>query len=71
MDGPENVILVQDKSIGLKGYLVIDSTVNNSSCGGIRIYPNVTLQEIKDLVRGMTHKQGFVGIPRGGAKGGS
>lgn len=66
----ERVIAVEDKKIGLSGYLVIDSTINGSCSGGIRMLPHITLQEIKDLARAMTLKQGFLGIPKGGARAG-
>ncbi len=65
-----NVITIKDKRIGLKGYLVIDSEINGSSTGGIRMLPNVTLKEIKDLAQVMTLKQSFIGIPKGGARAG-
>jgi len=66
----KDIITIRDKRIGLKGYLVIDSEINGSSTGGIRMLPNITLKEIKDLARVMTLKQSFIGIPKGGARAG-
>lgn len=66
----ERVIDIKDERIGLEGYLVIDSEVNGSTTGGIRMLPNITLGEIKDLARVMTLKQSFIGIPKGGARAG-
>lgn len=69
MDG-QIVIEVEDKKIGLLGYIAIDSTVNGRSSGGLRMMPDVTLFEIRNLARVMTYKYGFVGLPIGGAKAG-
>ncbi len=52
------------------GYLVIDSTIDNSSAGGVRMSMDVTIEELSILARNMTLKYGFLGIPQGGAKGG-
>lgn len=69
LDG-QIVIEVEDKKIGLLGYIAIDSTVNGRSSGGLRMMPNVTSFEIRNLARVMTYKYGFVGLPIGGAKAG-
>ncbi len=61
---------VEDPKIGLKGYLIIDSTINDRSIGGLRMTDSVSQEEIHYLARSMTLKQSFVGIPRGGAKAG-
>ncbi len=60
--------LIQDSSAGLKGFIVIDSSVNSQSAGGLRMIKDANLDEVKDLARGMTLKSGFLGLPKGGAK---
>lgn len=50
------------------GYVVLDSLVNMTSSGGVRIYPDMDLDEAKMLAREMTLKFSFIGLPRGGAK---
>jgi len=55
---------------GLVGYVVIDSTVRGRSCGGLRIAPDVSEDEIRILARSSTLKFGFPGLPQGGAKAG-
>ncbi|MFH1426213.1 MAG: Glu/Leu/Phe/Val dehydrogenase dimerization domain-containing protein [Candidatus Kerfeldbacteria bacterium] len=70
MNVPEEVIELKDDAIGLNGWFVVDSTVRGRSCGGIRMLPGVTEREVRDLARAMTLKQGFMGVPRGGAKSG-
>jgi len=66
----EYILKVDDDKIGLKGYLVIDDTVNGLSCGGIRIKPDLTQFELQNLAKTMSLKQAFVGLPRGGGRGG-
>jgi glutamate dehydrogenase (NAD(P)+) len=58
---------LSDRSMG---YVVIDSTVENSSSGGLRIVDDITLEEVAVLAREMTLKYAFIGLSRGGAKGG-
>lgn len=67
---PEFEFGVFNRDFDFTGYLVIDSTVENKSCGGIRMSPLVTLDEVRSLARNMTVKYGFLGIPTGGAKAG-
>ena len=59
-----------DEGSQLQGYLVIDSTVNGSSCGGVRMATDLSPGLLAKLARVMTLKYGFVGLPVGGAKAG-
>jgi glutamate dehydrogenase (NAD(P)+) len=52
------------------GYVAVDSTVNNRSCGGLRMLPDIDKEEMIGLARAMTLKYGFLGLPQGGAKAG-
>lgn len=70
MREPDRIVSVNDESIGLRGWLVIDSSIHNRSVGGVRMMPDVTLDEVRALARSMTLKLGFSSFPRGGAKGG-
>ncbi len=54
----------------LKGYLAIDSTVNGSSAGGLRMAPDLSPELMTRIARAMTLKYGFCGLPVGGAKAG-
>jgi len=67
---PEFEFAVFNKDLDFAGYLVIDSMVENRSCGGIRMSPSVTLDEVRSLAKNMTLKYGFLGVPTGGAKAG-
>lgn len=68
--GPELVINVYNKNIGLEGFLVIDNTVLGPGKGGLRMTPNVTVEEVARLARTMTFKNALAEIPFGGAKSG-
>lgn len=52
------------------GYVVINSILNNTSSGGVRIMEDISLAEIKSLAKEMTLKYSFIGLNRGGAKSG-
>lgn len=68
--GPEYVIDVRDPTVGLEGILVIDSTARGPGKGGIRMVPDLTLEEVKSLARTMTWKNALADLPFGGAKSG-
>jgi len=55
---------------GIQGFLVVDSTVNGVSAGGVRLMPGLSAGELSQLARVMTLKFGFLGLPCGGAKAG-
>jgi len=59
-----------DAEPNLRGYLAIDSTVNGSSAGGLRISPDLSPELMTQIARAMTLKYGFCGLPVGGAKAG-
>lgn len=67
---PQFIATVEDAAVGLRGYIVVDTTVDGRSCGGMRMLENVTIEEVKGLARGMTLKYGFNGMAQGGAKAG-
>lgn len=52
------------------GYVVIDSEIGGRSCGGLRMLPDISEDEIRGLARAMTLKYGYLGLPQGGAKAG-
>lgn len=65
-----------DPVTGTKGFLVIDTLVRGLASGGLRLRKGCTLEEVRGLARGMTHKESLVHdpadtyTPLGGAKGG-
>jgi len=68
--GPEKIVEVFDPKTGMKGFVVIDSTVLGVGKGGIRMTPTVDKEEVFRLARTMTFKNSLAGLPFGGAKSG-
>jgi len=72
--GPEKVIIVREPQMNLLGFLVIDNTAPGPGKGGLRVSPNVTVDEVFRLARIMTWKCAIAGVreglPFGGAKSG-
>ena len=66
--GPEYVVEVYDKKVGLKGILVVDNTSLGPGKGGIRMTPTVDVPEVFRLARTMTWKNALAELPFGGAK---
>jgi glutamate dehydrogenase (NAD(P)+) len=67
---PQFVGIARDRSVGLEAYVVVDATVAGHSCGGLRLGPTVSIDQVKALAHGMTLKYGFSGVPQGGSKAG-
>src|SRR3989338_1093714 len=68
--GPEKIIEVYNPKVGMKGFLVVDSTALGPSKGGIRMTPTVDKDEVARLARTMTWKNSLADLPFGGAKSG-
>lgn len=68
--GPEKIVMVYDPKTGMKGFSVIDNTALGPAKGGIRLEPDVTIDEVRRLARAMTWKCSLAGLPFGGGKSG-
>jgi glutamate dehydrogenase (NAD(P)+) len=66
--GPAKVVHVHNPKIGLQGILVVDNVATGPSIGGLRIAPDVSLDECARLARAMTLKNAAAGLPHGGGK---
>ncbi|MDH3642122.1 MAG: Glu/Leu/Phe/Val dehydrogenase [Gammaproteobacteria bacterium] len=66
--GPEKVIHIYDPATGLKAVLVVDNVAAGPAIGGIRIAPDVTVEECYRLARAMTLKNAMAGLAHGGGK---
>jgi glutamate dehydrogenase (NAD(P)+) len=66
--GPAKIIHVYEPGAGLKGILVVDNVARGPSIGGVRIAPDVTVDECFRLARAMTFKNAAAGLPHGGGK---
>jgi len=68
--GPEMVLHVYDPKTKMEGIVVIDNTAIGPAKGGVRLVPDITVDEVYGLARAMTWKNALAGIPFGGAKSG-
>lgn len=68
--GPEKILEVYNPKVGMRGFVVIDSTALGPAKGGIRMTPTVTLEEVARLARAMTWKCALADLPFGGGKSG-
>lgn len=66
--GPTKIIHVYEPSINLKAILVVDNVAKGPSVGGIRMAPDVSIEECVRLARAMTLKNAAAGLPHGGGK---
>lgn len=66
--GPVKAIHVHEPSVGLKAILVIDNVAAGPSIGGVRMAPDVSVEECVRLARAMTLKNAAAGLPHGGGK---
>jgi glutamate dehydrogenase (NAD(P)+) len=66
--GPLKVIHVREPSVGLRAVLVVDNVAAGPSIGGIRMAPDVSVEECARLARAMTLKNAAAGLPHGGGK---
>jgi len=66
--GPAKIIQVYEPSIDLKAVLVIDNIAMGPAIGGIRVAPDVSIEECLRLARTMTLKNAAAGLSHGGAK---
>ena len=66
--GPKTILHLFEPAIGLKAIAVVDNTAAGPAIGGVRMAPDVSLDECFRLARGMTLKNAAAGLPHGGGK---
>ena len=66
--GPAKILHVHERSTGLKAILVVDNVACGPSIGGIRMAPDVSIEECFRLARAMTLKNAAADLPHGGGK---
>ncbi len=66
--GPAKIVHVYEPAIGLKGILVVDNVAAGPAIGGMRMAPDVSLDECFRLARSMTLKNAAAGLAHGGGK---
>jgi glutamate dehydrogenase (NAD(P)+) len=68
--GPEKIIAMNNPSIGLKSILVIDNSTYGIPAGGVRLAPDISVDEMIRLGRAMSLKFCTYRLKIGGAKAG-
>ena len=66
--GPRKVVHIHEPSASLRAIVVIDNTACGPAIGGVRMAPDVGLEECFRLARAMTMKNAAAGLPHGGGK---
>jgi len=66
--GPKTIMHIYQPSLGLKAILVVDNVAAGPSIGGVRMAPDVSLEECFRLARAMSLKNAAAGLPHGGGK---
>jgi glutamate dehydrogenase (NAD(P)+) len=66
--GPAKIVHVHEPALGLKAVLVIDNVARGPAVGGLRMAPDVSLQECFRLARAMSMKNAAAGLAHGGGK---
>lgn len=66
--GPTRIISICKPSLDLKAVLIIDNTACGAAIGGVRMAPDVSVEECFRLARVMTWKNAAAGLPHGGGK---
>jgi glutamate dehydrogenase (NAD(P)+) len=66
--GPARIIHIYRPSLALKAILVVDNTACGPAVGGVRMAPDVSVEECFRLARAMTWKNAAAGLPHGGGK---
>jgi glutamate dehydrogenase (NAD(P)+) len=66
--GPAKIVHVHEAAVGLKAIVVIDNVACGPSIGGVRMAPDVSVDECVRLARAMTLKNAAARLPHGGGK---
>lgn len=66
--GPLKLVHIWRPAVGLKAVVAIDNVACGPSVGGVRMAPDVSVEEAFRLARAMTLKNAAAGLPHGGGK---
>jgi glutamate dehydrogenase/leucine dehydrogenase len=68
--GPCKILYVTDQRADLHGIVVVDNIACGPGIGGVRMAPDLSVEEVARLARAMTWKNAAAGLSNGGAKAG-
>lgn len=66
--GPEKVVQLYQPAVDLRAFVVVDNVAAGPAIGGLRMAPDVGVEECFRLARAMTYKNAAAGLPHGGGK---
>jgi len=66
--GPAKVVHLRDPEAGLAAVVVVDNVAAGPAIGGVRMAPDVSVNECRRLARAMTLKNAAAGLGPGGGK---
>jgi glutamate dehydrogenase (NAD(P)+) len=66
--GPLKILHIHEPSVQLQAIVVVDNVACGPSIGGVRMAPNVSVEEACGLARAMTMKNSAAGLAHGGGK---
>lgn len=66
--GPIRIVHINRPALALRAIVVVDNTACGAAIGGIRMAPDVSVEECVRLARAMTWKNAAAGLPHGGGK---
>ncbi len=66
--GPAKIVHIHRPKPGLRAIVVVDNVAAGPSIGGVRMAPDVSVEECFRLARAMTWKNAAAGLPHGGGK---
>ena len=66
--GPAKIVHIHVPGVGLKAIVVIDNVACGPAIGGVRMAPDVSVDECVRLARAMTLKNAAAALPHGGGK---
>ena len=68
--GPAAVVLLRNAVTGVEAIVVVDNVAAGPAIGGVRMAPDVTVEEVARLARAMTLKNAAARLRHGGGKSG-
>ncbi len=68
--GPSRIVELYFPRSNFRAIVVVDNTALGPSIGGVRVSPEVSIDEVRRLARTMTLKNSVAGLPHGGGKAG-
>jgi glutamate dehydrogenase/leucine dehydrogenase len=68
--GPAKIVQLYSPQVPFRAVVVIDNTARGPAIGGVRVSPEVDVEEVYRLARTMTFKSAVAGLPHGGGKSG-